>query len=114
MTTKTDQEIKADLQEQITSHRIVLFMKGDPDRPQCGFSQRASQILDAIGEPWAWVDILSEPDTRRMLPQVSDWPTFPQLFVDGELIGGSDIMLEMYQNGELKGVIAKQDEDTTA
>ena len=80
-------------------------MKGSPDKPECGFSQRASQILMACGKEFSFVDILSNPEIRKELPSVSEWPTFPQLFINGELVGGSDIMMEMYQNGELKELI---------
>ena len=77
----------------------------DSDKPECGFSQRASQILMACGKEFSFVDILSNPEIRQELPSVSEWPTFPQLFINGELVGGSDIMMEMYQNGELKELI---------
>ena len=80
-------------------------MKGSPDKPECGFSQRASQILMACGKEFSFVDILRNPEIRQELPSVSEWPTFPQLFINGELVGGSDIMMEMYQNGELKELI---------
>ena len=80
-------------------------MKGSPDKPESGFSQRASQILMACGKEFSFVDILSNPEIRQELPSVSEWPTFPQLFINGELVGGSDIMMEMYQNGELKELI---------
>jgi len=80
-------------------------MKGDPNQPQCGFSSQATQILMACGERFAYVDILSNPEIRANLPKISDWPTFPQLFVDGELVGGCDIMTEMYQSGELKTLL---------
>ena len=80
-------------------------MKGSPDKPQCGVSQRAPQILMACGKEFSFVDILSNPDIRETLPTVSNWPTFPQLYIEGELIGGSDIMMDMYQSGELKTLI---------
>ena len=80
-------------------------MKGSPDKPQCGFSQKASQILMACGKEFSFVDILNNPEIRQELPSVSEWPTFPQLFVNGELVGGSDIIMEMYQSGELKELI---------
>ena len=90
---------------QIADNKILLYMKGSPDKPECGFSQRASQILMACGKEFSFVDILSNPEIRQELPSVSEWPTFPQLFINGELVGGSDIMMEMYQNGELKELI---------
>jgi monothiol glutaredoxin len=93
------------INNQIAENKILLYMKGSPDKPECGFSQRASQILMACGKEFSFVDILSNPEIRQELPSVSEWPTFPQLFINGELVGGSDIMMEMYQNGELKELI---------
>ncbi len=93
------------INNQIADNKILLYMKGSPDKPECGFSQRASQILMACGKEFSFVDILSNPEIRQELPSVSEWPTFPQLFINGELVGGSDIMMEMYQNGELKELI---------
>ena len=96
-----DQEIK----EQISSNPILLYMKGSPDSPQCGFSSKATQLLISCGKPFSFVDILLNPEIRANLPKVSNWPTFPQLFVDGDLVGGSDIMVEMHENGELQELI---------
>ena len=93
------------INNQIADNKILLYMKGSPDKPECGFSQRASQILMACGKEFSFVDILSNPEIRQERPSVSEWPTFPQLFINGELVGGSDIMMEMYQNGELKELI---------
>ena len=93
------------INNQIADNKILLYMKGSPDKPECGFSQRASQILMACGKEFSFVDILSNPEIRQELPSVSEWPTFPQLFINGELVGGSDIMMEMYQNGALKELI---------
>lgn len=93
------------IQKQIADHTIILYMKGSPKMPQCGFSSRAVQCIEACGVDFAYVDILANPDVRQMLPQVSDWPTFPQLFVKGELIGGSDIIAEMFQQGELETIL---------
>jgi monothiol glutaredoxin len=93
------------IRDQIKSHPVLIYMKGNPNQPQCGFSARASQILMACGQKFAYVDILSNPDIRATLPSVSEWPTFPQLFVDGELVGGCDIMTEMYESGELKQLL---------
>lgn len=98
----TLQEIKS----QIESNAVILYMKGSPEMPQCGFSARAVQILSACGVEFAFVDILSNPEIRKTLPQYANWPTFPQLYVEGELIGGSDIMMEMYQSGELQTLLA--------
>jgi monothiol glutaredoxin len=98
-------DIISELKQQIADNRIILFMKGTPEHPQCGFSSRAVQMLKACGEPFAFVDVLAEPEVRANLPRIANWPTFPQLFVNGELVGGCDIMMEMYQSGELKKLI---------
>jgi len=103
-------EIVDTIKEQIESNSILIYMKGSPDQPQCGFSAQASQILMACGERFAYIDILANPDIRATLPQVSDWPTFPQLFIQGELVGGSDIIAEMYQSGELQPMIKQAGE----
>lgn len=93
------------IKNQIADNAIILYMKGSPKMPQCGFSARAVQCIEACGVEFAYVDVLSNPEVRQMLPQVSDWPTFPQLFVKGELIGGSDIISEMFQQGELETIL---------
>ena len=93
------------IKEQIASNRILLYMKGSPNQPQCGFSARTVEALMACGERFADVDILSNPDIRAALPQYANWPTFPQLWVDGELVGGCDIVTEMHQSGELQTLI---------
>ena len=98
-------DIEQEIKEQIDSNPILLYMKGSPDSPQCGFSSRATQLLISCGKPFSFVDILSNPEIRANLPKVSNWPTFPQLFVDGDLVGGSDIMVEMDENGELQKLI---------
>ena len=95
-------EIEKEIQEQIKSNPILLYMKGSPDAPQCGFSSRATQLLISCGKPFSFVDILSNSEIRANLPKVSNWPTFPQLFIGGELVGGSDIMVEMHEKGELQ------------
>ena len=97
--------VEESIKKQIEDNQILLFMKGSPDAPQCGFSQRATQILMACGKEFSFVDILSKPEIREKLPSISNWPTFPQLFIGGELIGGSDIMMDMYQNGEMQTMI---------
>ena len=89
------------IKQQIEGNPIILYMKGSPNQPQCGFSARATQVLMACGERFAYVDILSNPEIRANLPASGNWPTFPQLWIDGELIGGSDIIAEMYEKGEL-------------
>lgn len=103
--------IEETIKDQISSNTILLYMKGSPEQPQCGFSAQATQVLMACGKRFAYVDILSNPDIRATLPQVSNWPTFPQLFIEGELVGGCDIITEMYEKGELKELIDKASPD---
>ena len=93
------------IKEQIANNPLLLYMKGSPNQPQCGFSARTVEALMACGERFAYVDILSNPDIRAALPQYANWPTFPQLWVDGELVGGCDIVTEMHQSGELQTLI---------
>ena len=94
-----------DLEQQVKDNPVLLYMKGSPDLPQCGFSSKASQLLIACGKPFSFVDILANPEIRANLPQFSNWPTFPQLFVNGELIGGCDIITELHESGELQSII---------
>lgn len=101
--------IEEQIGEQISENAIILYMKGIPKIPQCGFSARAVQILEACGAEFAFVNVLEHPDIRQTLPKVSSWPTFPQLFVSGELIGGSDIIMQLYQEGKLQKIIAAVD-----
>ena len=93
------------IKQQISENKILLYMKGSPNQPQCGFSARTSQALMSCGERFAFVDVLSNPDIRAKLPEYANWPTFPQLWVDGELIGGCDIICEMFDNGELQTLV---------
>ena len=96
------------IRKQVTENKVVLYMKGTPEAPQCGFSAAAVQILEACGaEEVATVDVLSDPEIRQAIKAFSNWPTIPQLYVAGEFIGGADIMREMYQSGELKKILAK-------
>ena len=97
----TNDEIRDFIKKAIDENRVMLFMKGTPDQPHCGFSMRASAVLNALGVRYAALDVLPDPRIREELAALSDWPTIPQLFVDGKLVGGSDIMLEMYESGEL-------------
>ena len=90
------------IKQQISDNAILLYMKGSPQLPQCGFSAQAVQALMACGEKFAFVNILDNPDIRAELPKYASWPTFPQLWIEGELVGGCDIIVEMYQNGELE------------
>ena len=94
------------IKKQIESNPVLLYMKGTPDFPQCGFSGRAVQILEQCGAEFSYVNIFEDPEIRENLKIYSNWPTFPQLFVKGELVGGSDIMLELHQNGELKKLLS--------
>ena len=98
-------DIHETLRQQIAANPVLIYMKGSPDQPQCGFSAQATQILMSIGERFAYIDILTNPDVRAHLPEVSEWPTFPQLFVGGELVGGCDIIVEMHESGELAPLI---------
>lgn len=95
------------IRQQVTSDKIVLYMKGTPGAPQCGFSARSSQLLDACGAEFTAVDVLADPEIREGVKQYSNWPTIPQLYVNGEFIGGCDIMIELYQKGELQKLIAE-------
>jgi monothiol glutaredoxin len=98
-------DIIEEIKQQINENNIILFMKGTPELPQCGFSMQTSQALQSCNAQYAHVDVLSNPDVRQNLPSISNWPTFPQVFVKGELIGGCDIVLELYKNGELQKII---------
>jgi monothiol glutaredoxin len=100
-----EQQISAAIQEAIAENEVILFMKGTPDAPRCGFSARTVAALEAVGTPFAAVDILPDPRIRQELSALSNWPTIPQLFVRGELIGGCDIVTEMYESGELAEAI---------
>lgn len=93
------------IKQQVESNPIILYMKGSPNQPQCGFSAKASQALMGCGERFAFVDILSNPDIRAKLPEFGNWPTFPQLWVAGELVGGCDIICEMHESGELQTLV---------
>ncbi|MDX6690046.1 MAG: monothiol glutaredoxin [Solirubrobacteraceae bacterium] len=97
----SDNPIRDAIAEAISSNDIILFMKGSPDRPACGFSQRTVAMLEALDTPFAAVDVLPDPRIRQELSAISNWPTIPQLFHDGELVGGCDIVTEMYESGEL-------------
>lgn len=93
------------IKEQIASMPVLLYMKGTPDFPQCGFSAKAVQCMKEQGQPFAYVNILQDPEIRAELPKYANWPTFPQLWVKGELIGGCDIITEMHASGELAEVL---------
>ena len=93
------------IQNAIDENHVILFMKGNPDQPACGFSARTVAVLKALDQPFAAVDILPDPRIRQELSAISNWPTIPQLFVNGELVGGCDIVMEMYESGELQQVL---------
>jgi monothiol glutaredoxin len=97
----TENPIRDEIAKAISEHEVILFMKGLPERPMCGFSARTVAALDSLGASYAAVDILPDPRIRQELSAISNWPTIPQLFVKGELVGGCDIVTEMYESGEL-------------
>jgi monothiol glutaredoxin len=97
--------IRDEIAKAISQHDVILFMKGVPERPMCGFSARTVAALDALGASYAAVDVLPDPRIRQELSAISNWPTIPQLFVKGELVGGCDIVTEMYESGELAGTL---------
>jgi len=102
MTTDVQQRIH----EQVTAHPVVLYMKGNPKFPQCGFSANAVRILNAVGvKDFFAVDVLQDPEIRQGIKDYANWPTIPQLYIKGEFVGGSDIMTEMHQSGELKQLL---------
>lgn len=107
-TTEVDMETLDKIKQQISENPILLYMKGSPKLPSCGFSSQASQALMQCGQEFAYVDILQNPDIRAQLPAYAEWPTFPQLWVGGELIGGCDIIMEMFQKGELQQLINEE------
>ena len=105
MTETTDQTsnpMRDEIQKAIAENPVLLFMKGTPDQPACGFSARTVAVLQSLGRPFAAVNVLPDPRIRQELSALSNWPTIPQLFIDGELVGGCDIVMEMYQSGELQ------------
>jgi monothiol glutaredoxin len=102
-----DQAVVDRIKSQLAANNVVLYMKGTPDFPQCGFSAAAVQVLNAVGADFGTVNIFEDPELRETLKQFSNWPTYPQLYVKGELIGGADIIREMYQSGELQKVLAE-------
>ena len=99
-------DVKQRIEALVKGHEVVLFMKGSALFPQCGFSSRAVAILDHLGVPFETVDVLQDQEIRSSIKEYSDWPTIPQLYVKGEFVGGSDIMMEMFESGELKQLVA--------
>ncbi len=110
----TNDEIRTFLQQAIDENPVMLFMKGTPDQPACGFSMRTAGALNALDVRYAALDVLPDPRIREELSSISGWPTIPQLFIDGELVGGCDIVMEMYESGELAeklGVAMPEDDE---
>jgi monothiol glutaredoxin len=101
----TNDEIRSFIDNAIKENQVMLFMKGTPQQPACGFSMRTSGALNALGVKYAALDILPDPRIRQELSELSGWPTIPQLFVDGELVGGCDIVMEMFESGELANLL---------
>jgi monothiol glutaredoxin len=111
MSEQTANPIREAISEAIADNPVILFMKGNPDQPACGFSARTVAALQALDAPFAAVDILPDPRIRQELSALSNWPTIPQLFVKGELVGGADIVAEMYESGELAQVLGTETPD---
>ena len=107
----SDNPVRDAIAEAISDHEIILFMKGTPEQPMCGFSARTAAALEALGTEYAAVDVLPDPRIRAELSSISNWPTIPQLFVRGELVGGCDIVTEMYESGELAETLGVQAPD---
>jgi monothiol glutaredoxin len=101
--------LRQEIENAISENPVILFMKGTPDQPMCGFSARTVAMLQSVGKPFAAVDVLPDPRIREELSSLSNWPTIPQLFVDGELVGGCDIVTEMYQSGELQQALGVEE-----
>ena len=95
------------IDEQVKGNPVVIYMKGTPQFPQCGFSSRAAAALQDCGEKFAYVNVLADPEIFQNLPRYADWPTFPQIYINGELIGGCDITLEMHASGDLKNMVSE-------
>jgi len=100
-------DVNERIKEQISSNPVVLFMKGTPQMPMCGFSMRTAEALKKCNQEFAYVNIIADQEIREVLPQVSDWPTFPQLYIEGELVGGCDITIELSESGQLQEMIDK-------
>jgi monothiol glutaredoxin len=101
----TEEQIREEIDDAIEKHRVMLFMKGTPDMPRCGFSAQVVSLLDDAGADYGAIDILPDPRIRQILSARSGWPTIPQLFVGGELVGGCDIVTELHETGELQKLV---------
>jgi len=99
-------DINERIKEQLENNPVLVYIKGTPDFPQCGFSGQTVAALKAIGRPFSYINIFDDPEIREGLKTYSNWPTFPQLYVDGELVGGCDIVIEMYESGELQKLLS--------
>ncbi len=110
-----DQELKSKVEELIAANPVLLFMKGVPEAPRCGFSMRVVQILDTVGTDYGAIDVLPAlQPLREVTAEISDWQTFPQLYVNGELLGGADIVQEMFESGELAEALGVEQPESTA
>ena len=98
-------EVMEHIKQAIESNSIILFMKGTPEFPQCGFSSRSSQALAECGAEFAFINVLAEPEVRENLHRYANWPTFPQLYINGDLVGGCDIIMEMFESGDLQTLV---------
>ena len=97
--------VKEKIEKEIKSHKVVLFVKGTPQAPQCGFSASTMELFKKMNVPFHTVDVIADGEIRRLLPTMSHWPTFPQVFIDGKLVGGCDIVHEMHESGELQKLL---------
>ena len=98
-------EVLERIKQQVETYPVIIYMKGTPQLPQCGFSSRTSQALASCGRDFAAVDVLANPEIRENLPRYANWPTFPQVYINGELVGGCDITMELYQKGDLQKMV---------
>jgi monothiol glutaredoxin len=98
-------EVQTRIQELVDNNKILVFMKGSKLMPQCGFSNNTVQILNSLGAPYETVDVLQDPDIRQGIKEYSNWPTIPQVYISGEFVGGSDVLIELYQQGELQQMV---------
>ena len=97
-----DKAVREKIEQQVKGNKVFIYMKGSPQFPQCGFSARACQILNTLGTPYRHCDVLGNPDIREGVKEFSNWPTLPQVYIDGKFVGGSDILSELHERGELK------------
>jgi monothiol glutaredoxin len=105
MTEPSKDQVLQDIEKEVKSHKILIYVKGTKEQPQCGFSAATIQLFNGLGHPFDTIDILANPDRRAIVPDYSQWPTFPQVFVNGKFVGGCDIVHEMHEQGELKAVV---------